>query len=307
MMLFKRNTNMATGKNTKGKANGGGSRAHARYSGLMALESRVLFSAAALVSDVPEPVNDAAAAIEASLVPGESHSIINPQFKGRGDGQRIGISPIPGGGSVMVVNPNSVRPADNPEGSNPTPHPMPVPEFSDIELEIYNGFFTQAGSSAELTSGRSLEHGPGLHNSVPDSVRIINPDLMRPADAQRFTGSATDPGTAGIWTDGTMSGIWTDGTMTNLQPQIGSEHFPPPGLCDSILDSVEVVDSDSMRPASNRFRGCIPTDPCQMSPQGVSRGQMIGKTVSRDADSFFDVFTELSLVGDEPRDLSPAT
>lgn len=35
-------------------------------------------------------------------------------------------------------------------------------------------------------------------------------------------------------------------------------------------------------------------------------GQTIGKTGSRDADSFFDIFTELSLVGDEPRDLSPA-
>ncbi len=69
---------MATGKNTKRKTNNGGSQSNVQNHGLMALESRVLFSAAALVSDVPEPVNDDAAAIEASLMPGESHSIINP-------------------------------------------------------------------------------------------------------------------------------------------------------------------------------------------------------------------------------------
>ena len=252
---------MATDKTTKDQDSGGGCRPHARYSGLMALESRLLFSAAPLVGDLPGPesANDGAPAIEASLLPDNkpgvdlgqinnlvptppvpglvptpekhlthhqskdahlnqvalkkhTHAIINPQFKGRGDGQRIGISPIPtptpggGGGSVMVVNPDSMRPADNPEGSNPTPHPMPVPELSDS------------------VSKRRLEHGPGLANSVLDSVMVINPD--------------------------------------------------------------------SMRPTANSFRGCLPTDPCQL------RGQTIGK-----ADSFFDIFTELSRVGDEPRDI----
>ena len=41
---------MATGKNTKGKANNSGSQANVQHDGLMALESRLLFSAAAPLS-----------------------------------------------------------------------------------------------------------------------------------------------------------------------------------------------------------------------------------------------------------------
>jgi hypothetical protein len=37
---------------------------------------------------------------------------------------------------------------DNPEGSNPTPHPMPVPEFSDF------------------VSKHRLEHGPGMYDRI---------------------------------------------------------------------------------------------------------------------------------------------
>ena len=40
----------AGGKNTKGKANTGGSQANVQHDGLMALESRLLFSAAAPLS-----------------------------------------------------------------------------------------------------------------------------------------------------------------------------------------------------------------------------------------------------------------
>ena len=119
----------------------------------------------------------------------------------------------------MGINPDSMFPTDEPEGSNPTPHPMPVPELSDS------------------VSKRRLEHGPGLHDSVLDLVGVINPD--------------------------------------------------------------------SMRPAVNSFRGCVPTDPCSMlltpvedSDVAALSGQTIGE-----ADSFFDIFTELSRVGDEPRDI----
>ncbi|MAG17012.1 MAG: hypothetical protein CMJ21_02980, partial [Phycisphaerae bacterium] len=188
MMLFKRGMDMAAGKNKKGKTNNGGSQANVQHHGLMALESRVLFSAAALVSDVPEPVNDAAAAIEVSqLTPVEDSDVetyavmgINPDsmrpsdesegFIKLGDikgeawtapnadtvshamnqGPDLVPTPTPGGGSVMVINPDSMFPADEPEGSNPTPHPMPVPELSDS------------------VSKRRLEHGPGLHDSVLD-------------------------------------------------------------------------------------------------------------------------------------------
>jgi len=112
--VFNRSINMATGKNTKGKANNGGSQANVQHDGLMTLESRVLFSAVPLVSELalPEPSNDGAAAIEAVRLPGESHSVINP---------------------------DSMRPVDNPEGSNPTPHPMPVPEtfFTDCPIVLY--------------------------------------------------------------------------------------------------------------------------------------------------------------------------
>ena len=248
---------MAAGKNKKGKTNNGGSQANVQHHGLMALESRVLFSAAALVSDVPEPVNDAAAAIEVSqLTPVEDSDVetyavmgINPDsmrpsdesegFIKLGDikgeawtapnadtvshamnqGPDLVPTPTPGGGSVMVINPDSMFPADEPEGSNPTPHPMPVPELSDS------------------VSKRRLEHGPGLHDSVLDLVGMINPD--------------------------------------------------------------------SMRPTANSFRGCVPTDPCSMlltpvedSDVAALSGQTIGE-----ADSFFDIFTELSRVGDEPRDI----
>ena len=297
---------MATDKTTKDQDSGGGCRPHARYSGLMALESRLLFSAAPLVGDLPGPesANDGAPAIEASLLPDNkpgvdlgqinnlvptppvpglvptpekhlthhqskdahlnqvalkkhTHAIINPQFKGRGDGQRIGISPIPtptpggGGGSVMVVNPDSMRPADNPEGSNPTPHPMPVPELSDS------------------VSKRRLEHGPGLANSVLDSVMVINPDSMRPIDAQWIGISPIPTPTPG---GGSVMVLNPDSMRPADNPE-GSNPTPHPmpvpelsdsvskrrlehgpGLHDSVLDLVGMINPDSMRPTANGIK-----------------------------------------------------
>jgi len=290
---------MATGKNTKGKANGGGSRAHARYSGLMALESRVLFSAAPLMADLPglESAHDGAPAIEASLLPGDKFGVglgqINglvPTPPGEAENQVPGLVPTPekhlthhqSKGAHLnqfapkkhthsIINPDSMRPVDDPiltpgigqfafrglnpiqgsvimttpaggdepEGSNPTPHPMPVSELSDS------------------VSKRRLEHGPGLH----DAQRVglsVGPIVTRGSSEDQVPND--DDQSKWVPQDAGDAGIWTDGTMTNLKLQIGSEHFPPPGLHDSILDSVEVVDPDSMRPAANSFRGCIPTE-----------------------------------------------
>ena len=196
---------MTTGKNTKGNTKRGDSQANAHNPGLMALESRVLFSAGALAPDVPEAPIDNAAAIEASIAPGESHAVINPDsmrpaannFRGcipinrcfspqdatwdQATGETVGSNtnslfnifnelnlagdePRDIAASVRVVNPDSMKPAGNPEGSNPTPHPMPVPGLSDY------------------LSKRRLEHGPGPHDSTLGSTGVINPDSMRPVD-----------------------------------------------------------------------------------------------------------------------------
>ena len=63
---------MAAHQQTKGSSSG--SQARAQHNGLEALESRVLFSAAAPVAALPEPVlaNDGATAIEAALVPSDT-------------------------------------------------------------------------------------------------------------------------------------------------------------------------------------------------------------------------------------------
>ena len=112
---------MATDKNKTGNAGSDGSHARTRSNGLEALESRVLFSAAALGPELPvsEPVNDGAAAIEASLVPGERLDT-NPKIDG------IGENVLPTTSSRATSEHIN---ADDPEGSNPTPHPMPVSVF----------------------------------------------------------------------------------------------------------------------------------------------------------------------------------
>ena len=134
---------MAAGKNTKGKTNNGGSQTNVQHHGLEALESRVLFSAAALVSDVPEPVNDAAAAIEVSLVPGER---FDPTEQQSARDKIIGLTSFRA--TTEHIN------ADDPEGSNPTPHPMPVPEYISDRFPKHQ-----------------LEHGPGIA-SVDFCVRL---------------------------------------------------------------------------------------------------------------------------------------
>jgi hypothetical protein len=232
--------NMATDKNTKGKATHGSSQARTRQNGLMALESRVLFSAATLVSDIPQPVNDAAAAIEASqLTPVEDSDVetyadsMRPSnepevyikigdLKGNIDnvmsqGPGSVPTPTPGGGSVMVLNPDSMFPTGKPEGSNPTPHPMPVPELSDS------------------VSKRRLEHGPGLHDSVLDLVGVINPDSMFPADEPEGSNPTPHPM-----------------PVPELSDSVSKrrlEHGPGPQ--DSVLDLVGMINPDSMRPTEN--------------------------------------------------------
>jgi len=95
---------MATDKNTKSKASGDGSRVRSRHSGLMALESRVLFSAAPLMADLPglESANYGAAAIEAALLPGDKLGAdlgqINglvPTPPGEAENQAPGLVPTP--------------------------------------------------------------------------------------------------------------------------------------------------------------------------------------------------------------------
>ena len=114
---------MATDKNKTGNVGSYGSHTRTRSNGLEALESRLLFSAAALVPNVPEPVNDAATAIEASLVPdGPGDNGLGITEDGIG---WIALPPTSSHATTEHIN------ADDPEGSNPTPHPMPVPELSE--------------------------------------------------------------------------------------------------------------------------------------------------------------------------------
>ena len=129
---------MATDKNKTGNAGSYGSHARTWSNGLEALESRRLFSAAALVPDVPEPVNDAAAAIEASLVPGER---LDPTEQQSARDKIIGLTSFRA--TTEHIN------ADDPEGSNPTPHPMPVPEYISDRFPKHQ-----------------LEHGPGIAGEV---------------------------------------------------------------------------------------------------------------------------------------------
>ena len=73
----------------------------------------------------------------------------------------------------------------------------------------------------------------------------------------------------GIWATGASRGIWTGGTTLNLQPQIGSEHFPPPGVHDSVHCLV-----------NNLWHDAIPeedelgiTFPDWLGPPGISAAQ----------------------------------
>ena len=70
---------------------------------------------------------------------------------------------------VMVVKLDSMRHTDDPTGSNPTPHPMPVPWLVDASFKD------------------QLEQRPGMHDSVVEKVMGIQPDSMRPA-AKSFRG-----------------------------------------------------------------------------------------------------------------------
>jgi hypothetical protein len=170
-MFFNMGMNMTNDKNIKGKITNCGFQDRVQPHELMALESRMLLSAAPLVADLcgSESGNDGAAAIEAALLPsdklganvvwtnslvptpeedriadyqpegldrnqcvsdGDQHSIINPHFKRCGNKAPIGNSPMPtpphGDRSVLIISPDSMRPADDRSGSNSTPHPMPI-------------------------------------------------------------------------------------------------------------------------------------------------------------------------------------
>ena len=79
--------------------------------------------------------------------------------------------------------------ADEPQGSNPTPHPLPAPEFLDAcfkdQLEHGPGMHdtlrdvldvgpVTSGPAAEVMVDvgpmRQLEHGPGMHDTRPDGL-----------------------------------------------------------------------------------------------------------------------------------------
>ncbi|MFP6613931.1 MAG: hypothetical protein VB835_16595 [Pirellulales bacterium] len=97
--------------------------------------------------------------------------------------------------SVTIINPDSMRPTSNPfRGCIPT---------DPCQLT--------AGVIRGQTIGKSLEHGPGIDGEAVDDLHEI-------------------------WTAGSTTSIWTDGTMSSViaQPQIGSEHWPPPSVHDSV-------------------------------------------------------------------------
>ena len=167
---------MATGKNKKGNARSGGSQASARHSGLETLESRVLFAAAPLVAELAgsKPADGGAAAIEVTLLPGEKLGAdpgqtngLVPTPPGEAENQVPGLVPTPEkhltdhqpkgthlnqfaskGHTHSIIDPDLMRPTDNPEGSNTTAHPMPVSALSDS------------------VSNHRLEHGPGMDDEI---------------------------------------------------------------------------------------------------------------------------------------------
>ena len=102
---------MATDKNTKDKTGGDGCQARAPHNGFMALESRVLFSAASLLADFsgPESASDGTTAIEAALLPGRQAPDL---------GRTNGLVPTP---------------EDDRASSNPTPHPAPANHIARTE------------------------------------------------------------------------------------------------------------------------------------------------------------------------------
>jgi hypothetical protein len=126
MMLFKRGMDMATDKNTKGKARNGGSHARAWHNGLEPLESRVLFSAAPLVAELAgsESADGGAAAIEFALVPGDTHPMPVPELR------------------------KEALPVD--QGSDKVIDPSDCPQIADL-----------IGCPGQP----DLEHGPGMHDS----------------------------------------------------------------------------------------------------------------------------------------------
>ncbi|MFP6666824.1 MAG: hypothetical protein VB876_05900, partial [Pirellulales bacterium] len=131
--------------------------------------------------------------------------------------------------SVTIVNPDSMRPTSNPfRGCIPT---------DPCQLT--------AGVIRGQTIGKSLEHGPGIDGEAVDDLHEI-------------------------WTAGSTTSIWTDGTMSSViaQPQIGSEHWPPP----SVHDSVQLV-------VNNLWHDAIPEEdllgidfPDWLGPPGIIEG-----------------------------------
>ncbi len=96
-------------------------------------------------------------------------------------GKNLGIKAL--ASSVMVVNPDSMRPVVDRSGSNPTPHPLPAPELLDARskkepepgLMYVTDVSLQATDTFEIRSQGDAESRSDLSTPLKvDALRVLN-------------------------------------------------------------------------------------------------------------------------------------
>jgi subtilisin-like proprotein convertase family protein len=174
---------MATDKNTKDKTGGDGCQARAAHNGFMALESRVLFSAASLLADFsgPESASDGTTAIEAALLPGRQAPDL---------GRTNGLVPTP---------------EDDRASSNPTPHPAPAnhiartePWFAKLSSAVRHSI--ERGQDLTQFSRRDLQNATSwlvVTGNKATAGRLFG--KLRPKSVQDHTDLFGDSINVNVW------------------------------------------------------------------------------------------------------------
>ena len=236
VMLFKRGMDMATGKNKKGKARSGGSQASVRHSGLEALESRVLFSAAPLVAELsgPKSADDGAASIEVALLPGDKLGADAGQTNGL-----VPTPPIPGlvptppiPGLVPTPPVPGLVPTPPGEAENQVPGLVPTPpgeaQDKDHKGIVMLGDIKGNATDNDIKGEAQDKDHKGFVMLGGIKGNAIDKDHVTPRTLIARLGEARDDintfeqcqgacyVVGGAPTLQMHNEIWTDGTMTNL-------------------------------------------------------------------------------------------
>ncbi len=207
--------------------------------------------------------------------------------------------------SVTIINPDSMGPTPNPfRGCIPT-------DPCQMASGVIQG----------QTIEKSLEHGPDMITNLP---KVDVPDAaMGPVGLfgpQGIDGESTDDPNASqqLRPTGGSTDIWTDGPISGViaKPQIGSEHWPPWSVHDSVQLGVNNLWHDAI-PEEDELGISFPdwlgppgiTDPqCQGACYvvgGEPASQLRSEIWTDGPITSASDFAAQTGVGDEPRDFSP--